>query len=366
MNFIIIYFIFLLLRVGLVKGITYDGIDDNSIKHKYDNSSIIPNNNITSEITPDACANVGLKIINNCTFDKPYCFVDGDNISCGSIDKIGWRISPLDGLILNNGQKPDQNCELFTPPGQINSKVIILTLLNQSVFGSQFLDHESAWFNIFEDLGNCPFKSQFCDKDSLTCQNLFGAGKNCTSSNQCFSRYCEKYDQNAPDNSTVRRCVEETTTQNQVTKPYNNNDGYSDNKSLIIIISISVGSSIMILGLTVFLIKALRNQKSPSRYSINNTTNSSQSGFVTSYLPSLNSGFLSIISSRRSNRSKSIKKHSSDRFSVLLPPPPTLHLYNNNNDLNNNSYMNNENSSNSSNIYLSPNGIQQQYEYSFI
>ncbi|GES92689.1 hypothetical protein GLOIN_2v1599061 [Rhizophagus clarus] len=286
----------------------------------------------------DKCSEFG--VIINCTSTKPYCFVDGDNIFCGPTDRLGWRISPLDGLILNDGQKPDSNCELFKPPENLEIKSIIMNLLNYSEFGSGFKGRESAWFNIFEYLGNCPLKTQYCDKDLLICQNLLGAGKNCTSSNQCLSHFCEKYDENAPDDTAERRCIEVDDTNNSDSlgkKTDNKDSGHLGKGSLLIIISISVGSSILILAMILFLIKARRKKHLISSkkffpnndYLLNDTTiNINQPGFVEKHFSSfssLPSSLLSRISSTISRPySKNVKRDSSDHFSVLLPPPPTF------------------------------------------
>jgi hypothetical protein len=375
----IYYLLLIILRAGLVESINeFESVErhetSTTLEEKPMPTESFPNDHY-SKIPPDKCSESG--VIRNCTLKKPYCFVDGDNISCGPTRKIGWRISPLDGLILNNGQIPNPNCELFKPPENFEIKEIIMNLLNYSEFGSGYYGRESSWFNTFEYLGNCPLKSQYCDKDSLTCQNLLGAGKNCTSSNQCLSHYCEKYDENASDYTTERRCVEDDDMEDSLGKKDDNNkvSGGRNDSLLIIIILLSVGFAILILVIVLFLIKAQRKKRLLSNskklfpsdnYLPNNTTiNDDQSGFVAKHLSSfssLRSSLLSRISTISRSYSKNGKRVSNDQYSVLLPPPPTLNresfLYNNNYYNNNYYYLDNVNDNDSFDIYPS-NHIQQ-------
>ncbi|CAB4389059.1 uncharacterized protein OCT59_013757 [Rhizophagus irregularis] len=370
MGLILIYFLLLIiLRAGLVISThEIESANENDIRTKYlkhyehhepstTPTKTFPTNNLYSKTIPDICSEFG--VISNCTLEKPYCFVDGDNIFCGPTEKLGWRISPLDGLILNNGQIPNPKCELFKPPENLEVKETIMNLLSNSEFGSGFEGRESAWFNIFEYLGNCPLKSKYCDKDLLTCQTLLSTGKNCTSSNQCLTHYCEKYDKNAPDDTTERKCVEENDINYSFGKIDDKASDSGGKGSLLIIISISVGFGTLILLIIIFLIRvqkkkqllldSSKNKLFPSdNYLRNDTTiNTNQSRFVSKHLSSfstLRSSLLSRISSTLSRSySKNVKRDSSDQFSVLLPPPPTLNrdsfLYGNNYD-NNNYYHN--------------------------
>ncbi|CAG8452619.1 4629_t:CDS:1 [Funneliformis mosseae] len=340
-------------------------INDKHELHKNSTGLPIPTTSSFDPMNVDKCAKFGE--ITNCPQEEPYCFVDGNILECGLTSRMGWRISPLDGLILNNGQNPNPNCNLFNPPDQLGIKELIFKLLSESEFGLGFKDREpAAWYNSFDYLGNCPLRTQFCDEDLLICKNLFDPGNKCNSSNQCFTHLCGKRDVNVPEDITERICVDNTDLNDEgkeIMKRY---------KSLLIIVSLSIGFTMLIIVVTILFIGAYKKKiKIPvdnsepinSPLSSDGPTNS-QPGFVAKHLSVLNSRF-SFYRSRPSSKltvDGRRETFSSDNLSVLLPPPPTI---TNDVSLYNNPYTNNDHYSDrnvsqppvrdSFDIYLSPN-----------
>ncbi|CAI2168479.1 3290_t:CDS:1 [Funneliformis geosporum] len=320
----------MILRAGLIESAnTFDesNVMINDKQKTCENSTSLPistnGSSYENPVNVDKCAI--LDEIMNCTQEEPYCFVDGNILECGSTNRMGWRISPLDGLVLNHGQKPNSNCKLFNPPDQPSIKTIILELLSESAFGLGFKGRESAvWYNSFDYLGNCPLETQFCDKDLLICKNLFDSGKECSSSNQCFTRFCGKRDMNDPDDTTERVCVD-------------NDEGITKKKDrTLTTVSCSVGFTMLFIVTILFIgsfrkkTKILFEKCEPIKPLLPpGGPNYSQSEFIAKHLSALHPNLTSKLSLDRSRPSSknTIEKRetcSSDSLSVLLPPPPTI------------------------------------------
>ncbi|CAG8532448.1 10928_t:CDS:2 [Racocetra fulgida] len=282
----------------------------------------------------------------------PFCIVDENGFRCDATNQNSWRINSDNGLIFSDLGFEGDKCQMFIPPKNPDEATLLIGLIVNSSFGTQYLpDITGTWERPYDFLGNCkqPF---FCDTSisggittsktitNGTCQLKFSRATPCFSANQCDTHRCTsdfKSDQGAPveydtviaPNGTrtlsdkICAALDDLQRPSVISRPLN--------------LPTEATSTLEIILLSVLVTVIIDDDKPNNDDGLRDKTLSSRKGILNLFSTSKNENFGTTsrhVSFKGTNDDNEL--NSSESAMALIPPAPAIKrssLFNNSNEL---------------------------------